>query len=421
MLILANVLEFNGGTTFILRLCRALRERGRRASVLVLFDRVDKALLENIKETADVFFLRDLVRRPLGVIQKSPLSIFTPIDFSRLEKLISDAGRHVHVMGVFGLLLVERYLQSQRSPLRLSIGVYHQNEFMFRCPDYYFVRKTQKIFQIVPPESLIFFNEENQASYSRFFGRSYEAAIVVPIGVELPTKTREINGCSESCRLVSVGNLHDFKTYNEHVINTLPDLRRVRPNLVYEIYGEGPNEGYLHSLVSAKGLQDAVKFKGRVPYAQFSSVLEGAFAFVGSGTAIIEAAALGIPSVIGVESTKDPVTYGFLSDIPGLAYNEFGQKKPMIPMKDKLLSILDGQDAWTRAALECMEKAKCFGIDETIDGFLSIDEKDVVLEWSALGQFNSFRAALSFLRCVIMHALRVDTTFASRRNQGTIA
>ena len=44
--------------------------------------------------------------------------------------------------------------------------------------------------------------------------------------------------------------------------------------------------------------------------------------FVGSGTSIIESSALGIPSIIGIESNNDGETYGFFSNLRGYSYNE---------------------------------------------------------------------------------------------------
>lgn len=421
MLIIANVLEFNGGTTFILRLCRSLRAHGQRATVLVLFNRIDQALLEKIKDCADVVFLRDLMVLPIGLVAKSPFATFAPLDFSRLEKIIDDSGRHVHVMGVFGLLLMARYLQKASSPVRLSVGVYHQNEFMFRSSEYYFARKAQEIFRALPSESIIFFNEENQSSYSRFYKKSYQRASVVPIGIELPSEAEGLVGDGDSRRIVSIGNLYDFKTYNAHLIKILPELRKVRPDLVYEIYGEGPNEGCLRKLVRDNDLDAAVVFKGRIPYEEFTAVLEGALAFVGSGTAIIEAAAHGIPALIGIESTQEPVTYGFLSDVPGLAYNEVSRKLPMLPMKDKLFAILESRDAWGQIALACAEKSKEFGVNQTVKGFLNIGKELPMLEELGTVKFSSLLAAFSFMWCAILHAFGIDTEFATRRNQGTIA
>lgn len=59
MLFLANVLELNGGTTFILRVAREYAAKGRRIGVLVMFDIVNGQLEAELLKYADVYRLRD--------------------------------------------------------------------------------------------------------------------------------------------------------------------------------------------------------------------------------------------------------------------------------------------------------------------------------------------------------------------------
>jgi glycosyltransferase involved in cell wall biosynthesis len=72
-----------------------------------------------------------------------------------------------------------------------------------------------------------------------------------------------------------------------------------------------------------------VKFYGGVSYDELPNILNGAFLFVGCGTAIVEAAAAGVPSIIGIESEKECVSHGFLVDTKGLSFQEKGLKLPL--------------------------------------------------------------------------------------------
>lgn len=420
MLIIANTLEFNGGTTFVLRFCRESFRRGKRLGVLVLMDNPEKRLLQEIEQYADVYFLSSYVGGLYRSLSKGPLVGFMPLNVSALSDVFQKHGDSVHVMGVFGLLFVCRLVKRFGREIRTSVGIYHQNEFMFSGVDHYFAKEAQRVFGSLSPQGAVFFNELNAISYSRFFGVDCSRSALVPIGIDLPPPEINSQGSKSSRRIVSIGNLLDFKSYNWHVINCMPELLSMDPRFRYEVYGEGPYEQDLRTLAVELGVSEAVEFKGRIPYSQFSSVMDGAFVFVGSGTAIIEAAALGVPALIGIESTKQPITYGFLCDVAGLSYNEFDQSKPVFTMLEKIRGILGESSAWERVSSGCKSKAKEFSIQRTLDGFERQSDFFPKLNPQLVGSYSSGFALLSVLSCSVKHKMG-SRTFANRRNQGTIS
>ncbi|MDD1013499.1 glycosyltransferase [Pseudomonas rubra] len=420
MLFVANVLELNGGTTFILRLARASHRQGRRIGVLVLFDIVNKDLAAQIAEYADIYYLKDFAPRVLRPMFRRQFGTFMPVSFGAIEALVEKYNGHLHAMGVFGLLFIKRYVASARRVKLVSIGIYHQNEIMFSGVDYYFARQVQLLFSTLPPSSLVFFNELTLASHSHFFAVDYYTANQVPIGIDLPEWRGRGVGNSASNRIVSIGSLEVFKTYNRHVIDLMPALRELRPGLIYEIYGGGSYEAELRQQVSLQGVEDIVHFKGAIDYSSFPKVLEGAFAFVGSGTAIIEAAALGVPSIVGIESIQDPVTYGLLSDIEGRSYNEFDARLALRPIAQVFSSLMDERQ-WAEASYACRTKAETFSIDETVNGFLLMESRSNDLQAFSALPYSNLMAFSSFLLCAIRDRMKKDVRFSSRRNQGSIA
>lgn len=80
MLIIANTLVFNGGTTFILRFTREYSRRGSRVGVLVLAKEAEPKILEELKKYADVYFLNDYIKLFYRFFGKGPLSSFLPLD-----------------------------------------------------------------------------------------------------------------------------------------------------------------------------------------------------------------------------------------------------------------------------------------------------------------------------------------------------
>lgn len=421
MLLIANVLELNGGTTFVLRVAREFYKRNQKIGVLVLVDKVNAALEQSIRQYADIYYLKDFTRRIYGPPANTPLGVFAPVDFSKIATLLNSYNAHVHVMGVFGLLFIKRCLDAVEVEVRVSFGIYHQNEMMFDGVPYYFARKAKELFASLPAESIVFFNEKNSSSYGAFFGNDYSMSTIVPIGIDIPMGTgAEVLGQAESSRIVSIGNLYAFKSYNRHVITLLPELKKIRPNLVYEIYGTGEYEPELLALVSSLQLESSVKFKGSIGYEDIPKVLNGALAFVGSGTAILEAAALGVPAIVGIESTEQPITYGLLSDINGLSYNELDTAQRTYLMKDVLQSILDSADKWQCAAVACKTKSSLFSIERTVDGLMRLETLSMNLSAFKFMKYSNKWAFCSFLMCAAKQALLGDKTFSSRREQGTL-
>lgn len=421
MLLIANVLELNGGTTFVLRVAREFYKRNQKIGVLVLVDKVNAALEQSIRQYADIYYLKDFTRRIYGPLANTPLGVFAPVDFSKIANLLNSYNAHVHVMGVFGLLFIKRCLDAVEVEVRVSFGIYHQNEMMFDGVPYYFARKAKELFASLPAESIVFFNEKNSSSYGAFFGNDYSMSTIVPIGIDIPMGTgAEVLGQAESSRIVSIGNLYAFKSYNRHVITLLPELKKIRPNLVYEIYGTGEYEPELLALVSSLQLESSVKFKGSIGYEDIPKVLNGALAFVGSGTAILEAAALGVPAIVGIESTEQPITYGLLSDINGLSYNELDTAQRTYLMKDVLQSILDSADKWQCAAVACKTKSSLFSIERTVDGLMRLETLSMNLSAFKFMKYSNKWAFCSFLMCAAKQALLGDKTFSSRREQGTL-
>jgi len=421
MIFIANALPMNGGTTFLIRMCRDLNVRGKRPRVLVMFNQVDIALLKELEKWADVSCLSTFSKPMFRRFFNNQAGSFLPLDLRRLDALLEEHDREVHVMGLFGLLFVARMLKRGLSAIKLTVGIYHQNEFMFAGVDYYFSNEARRLFSVLDSQSLIFFNEASRDSHSKFFGVNYVNSTLVPVGVTLPMNVSGGVGDAKSGRIVSIGNLHNFKTYNWHVIKCMREFLKINPKIVYEIYGDGPCRKELEDLAVSLGVQDSVLFKGCIDYSDMDKVLNGAFVFVGSGTAIIEASALGIPSVIGIESSVEPVTYGFLSDAAGYTYHEMVPGRETLSICDVVISIMRDENAWESSSAACILKARDFSITNTVNGFIRAFCHCSYFDCSSVLGYSNLISLLSLSVCAVKNALRIDNAFANRRNQGSIS
>ena len=109
-------------------------------------------------------------------------------------------------------------------------------------------------------------------------------------------------------KLVTVGNVTQRKG-QQNVIKTLPNLRKVYPKIHYHIVGLPTQKKDFQKLAEELKVSDLITFHGAVSSNQLNSILEGSDIFVmlsqkllngdfeGFGIAILEANALGIPSI----------------------------------------------------------------------------------------------------------------------------
>ncbi len=147
--------------------------------------------------------------------------------------------------------------------------------------------------------------------------------------------------------------------------------------------------------------------------------MNGAFLFVGSGTAIVEASALGIPSVVGIESSQDPVTFGYLSDIPGFSYNELNESQKTVPMYNVIEKITLDIASWKKVSKDCRNKASQFSIVHTVDGFEKVVTNKCCIGISEVDEYNNLKLCFSFLLLGLKQLLRVDKAFSQRRHKVT--
>ncbi len=413
MIFVANVLTMNGGTTFLLRTSRELARRGGRATILLLTRRVDDALYRELEAVATICCVEDFTTLPI----RGLLATYAPIDWPRLLAVLPPCTVPVHAMGVFGVWFAQRLCAADPGRL-MSVGVYHQNEFIYRVPASRLTDGAQALFAAIPPENVVFFNTATRTHYEHFFARSYASASIVPIGIELPPQSAPEDPPRDPL-LISVGNLVDFKTYNAHVIRALPALLASVRGLRYAIIGRGPEDSALRALATSLGVADHVDFVGQVPYADIASHVRRATAFVGSGTALLEAAALGVPALIGIESLATPESYGFLSDIPDLSYNEHVEGRARVSYVNALSPVLTSSAARTRVGQACRRKAEEFSVAATVSGML-----DQVSRLRPLVAPRSLPSnvgtALSCVAVAIRDRLAPKSSFAQRRNQSFV-
>ena len=156
-------------------------------------------------------------------------------------------------------------------------------------------------------------------------------------------------------KVVSVGRLVPFKDYNLEIPRIVSELRDRGIAIEWHIFGSGVLEADINRRIGQYGVEQEVILGGDLPYARLSEELTNFDAFVGMGTAALEAAMLGLPSILAVVSAGER-SYGFVQAVP---FGNVGEVQSHAPPTTigRLLSELYAMDPAQRTALGRQSRA----------------------------------------------------------------
>jgi len=357
-------LKIGGVETYIVRLSKALQELNIEPVVLILTRKNEPSLLATLEKHASVIWI-DEVQQFRGYT--SWLNAFIPLK-TALPEVLSGHFDYVHVVDSLTL----HFLALNRHRLsfdRVSIGLYHEQEFQWWRERNVRFRSEQIALARLNMTSIFFPNEINREDFARQEGVSPDELPLLPLGIEIPEG--DILANKKSLKLISIGRLVDFKTYNKLVITILPELRKFG-NFTYEIYGTGPMQEALRAHAVACGVQDHVIFHGNIAPELLPQAFQDAFCFIGSGTTIITAASYGVPSIVGMESNLDLTSGGLFCNVIGYSYNEAESHKEKKPMLETLIDLHEQDDReYAATCRKHVNKASQFNIKNTAVKFIA--------------------------------------------------
>lgn len=406
MLFILASLNMGGVETFCLRLAKQRAKEGRELKVVVLSQRKksNPVLVEMVEQHSSVFFYEDISFPVISGLLTYHMAQVLPLNKEKVITLLEGVD-HIHGCTshctFFGLRLLTTVADSNQ--IRVSTGVYHSLEYIWGADaklPYYEQRNRDLFFDILNKDSLIFFNESCRNLYQKRMNMSFEESSLFPLGVvdnsRVPLKKNYCN--SSQVKIVSVGRLVEFKKYNLWMLEVISELIKAGNNITYDIYGEGPLEEELKKRINLLNLNNYVRLRGNIDYASFGETILRFDLFVGSGTAIVEAASYGVPSIIGIENCCEPISYGFLTDVPGFSYNEDGlyEKVKVIELISRFISSsIDEKD---KLSEQHIEKSSLFTLDACSRNF---DEVTGTLKFSeplvnSISLLNRVKYSVSF-------------------------
>ena len=188
--------------------------------------------------------------------------------------------------------------------------------------------------------SVVAMTKRLQVEWDLAFGRHAMAGFI-PLPVDLKP-FREIERRPKAYKIVSVGRLDDYKTYNLFMPAIIRRLVDQGFDVSYKIYGEGDFRSQIEHLVKELGLKERISLKGYLPYAQFPEVLEEAYVFIGMWTASIEAAAAGVPTIYSAPRDMQGLTHGLVHDFDMTEQCGFVEEtNPQMKVEDVLRDLIN--------------------------------------------------------------------------------
>ncbi|HEX7260947.1 MAG TPA: glycosyltransferase, partial [Luteolibacter sp.] len=168
---------------------------------------------------------------------------------------------------------------------------------------------------------------------------SLAAGWIWPLPINIPDEAQVEARRPVPGRIVSIGRLTKFKTYSWYLVPILHALRERHPDVQWHVYGSGMCQQELINDIWKDAIEDGlIVFHGPLPYDEMAKAFAGASVFIGMGTAILEAAAAGVPTIPALVDDTEAVSWGFIDRMP---YFTVGETVPGMNPHCKVFDLLD--------------------------------------------------------------------------------
>jgi glycosyltransferase involved in cell wall biosynthesis len=351
-----------GVQTLLLRLSRQLVESGHEVAV------VTKAPPRGAGATREI--TDALTRHAQVYASGAPMLLPLERALPRRALPVADVIHCGNLPSLLYGLVVQQTLMPEAV---VTLGVYHPQEYCWTgAAQGVQGRLGRSIMQAVPFTNVLFLSEGMVEEVVSSTGRDFSSSPVVSAGVDIPSTGRPGGRPPSPHRIVSVTRTTPYYPVHRHLVDVTAQLRTAGWDVEYHAYGAGESLEALRQDVAARGLSNAVVFHGALEYSRLPEVFDGAFAYVGLGTSLAEAAAHGVPSLVAVDSSPDPTTYGWLHDVPGGNLGGVGPPLPQYLLYDRLAGLLAAGDGDYRAlAAASRRRSQDFSIQRSARDFVS--------------------------------------------------
>ena len=257
-------------------------------------------------------------------------------------------------------LMVEALLAKGQQVAHLS-GVFHPRAYFMTGERKDRIYLNYLLARAVGESRLFFMNKECRDSHANRWGIDLSSSPILALPINLADATWQPSD-NAIVRVVSVGRLVDFKTYNLGVARVVRACLDRGIEVSWDIYGDGPLQISILEEIKANEVNSHVRLMGVLDYSSFSAKVAEYDLFVGMGTAALEAAMVGVPTIC---ATVDQATrcYGYLDDLP---FGNVGELQANPPTQELVDLIQDysasGQAQRTLLSKQSRAAAEKYGM-----------------------------------------------------------
>lgn len=215
-------------------------------------------------------------------------------------------------------------------------GVYHLYDFKIFGNTY-----TRRLFDSVLPDACkLFMTPYVKNEHEKILNRNIENPIIWPLPIK-EQNPGKIKRNPKKFKLVSIGRITNFKTYNLYMLDVVKNLLGKGFPVEYFIYGDGELFEEVKEKIESLKLNKSVHLCGTVNYEKIPEILSEAYAFIGMGTSVIEAGMCKVPSIVAIAYSETAVTHGFVHHLPDYNSGEFRESDPVFSIEDELIALFN--------------------------------------------------------------------------------
>ncbi len=246
-------------------------------------------------------------------------------------------------------------------------GVYHPESYSAR--NVATVIKTLKFIDSKFYKKLMFMNPSIKERTERAIGENLNDKFF-PLPLDFAAAAN-IQGKFHSRRIVSIGQLAHFRTYNYYMIDIMENLIKLDPTFTYHIYGAGHGEDELREKIEHSPARDHIVLHGAFTARDKQQALRDTFCFVGMGVPLIEAAGCGIPAIVGKINDLEGVTEGFLHQLPAFESGESAvSEQHLVAVEEQIKQLMASEVTYKQIAKQERFKANEFESNHVMQNFI---------------------------------------------------
>ena len=328
-------LEPGGIQTLFIRLAKQLSDADYKVTIAAPTGPLDKLIEKNIDR----------------IYEFSVENIIANQGFSQ-EKIVIFCGNQ------WGSLHALDFCRKNQNA-HILLGVFHPFAFASKHYSFHYALFNRLIFCALADENIFFMSDAVKKWHELTWRKNLDDIKVWRLSVNNNNNAAWKPRKSEDFKILTIGRLVPDK---QHILNAPDIIQHLVEKGVdasWTIYGDGPLRSQLVSRIDVMGLTARVIVAGNLDYSKFYEEVCKHDVFVGMGTSLLEAATIGIPSLLAVIGHRD-VCAGWYGEIEGDFLGEHADWLQYYPYKQVISELALAKKNPQALSEACIRKASVY-------------------------------------------------------------